>query len=152
MSDKIRGALFNILGDIEGLSVLDAFAGSGALSFEAGSRGAAHVVAIDSDRLAQKIIAGNILSLHLDSQVSLIKASANTWLQTSDNQLFDIVICDPPYNDLQTKLIMQLAGRVAPDGLLVLSWPGKIEAPKIEGVKKIAHRSYGDAQLIFYQK
>jgi 16S rRNA (guanine966-N2)-methyltransferase len=49
MSEKVRGALFNALGDIEGLTFLDAFAGSGALSFEAASRGAKSVIAIDKD-------------------------------------------------------------------------------------------------------
>jgi 16S rRNA (guanine966-N2)-methyltransferase len=60
MSDKMRGALFNALGDIDGLSVLDAFAGSGALAFEAVSRGAGHAVAIDVDKSAQRAIAENI--------------------------------------------------------------------------------------------
>ena len=49
MSDKARGGLFNALGDISGLTVLDAFAGSGALSFEAISRGAESVIAVDID-------------------------------------------------------------------------------------------------------
>ena len=48
MSEKIRGAMFNSLGDISGLTVLDAFSGSGAVAIEAFSRGAEHVVAVDS--------------------------------------------------------------------------------------------------------
>src|SRR5262245_30096392 len=82
MSDKARGALFNVLGDINDLSVLDPFAGTGALSFEAVSRGAAHATAIESDRLAQKVIQGNISSLGLQNQVKLVRAQANAWLQT----------------------------------------------------------------------
>src|SRR4051812_43097697 len=76
MSDKMRGALFNTLGDIGGLTILDAFAGSGALSFEAVSRGARHATAIDSDRSAQQTITENIRSLSLNKHVKLIKASA----------------------------------------------------------------------------
>ncbi len=53
MSDKIRGALFNVLGDLEGLDVLDAFGGSGALSFEAASRGADKIVTIERDGAAE---------------------------------------------------------------------------------------------------
>jgi len=72
MSDKARGALFNILGDISGMSVLDPFAGTGAISFEAVSRGAAGAVAIELDKQAQKVITANIASLGLIHEVKLI--------------------------------------------------------------------------------
>jgi 16S rRNA (guanine966-N2)-methyltransferase len=58
MSDKVRGAVFGVLGDIKGLSVLDAFAGSGALSIEAVSRGAKYAVAIDVDKRAHAVMIG----------------------------------------------------------------------------------------------
>lgn len=151
MSDKIRGALFNILGDIEGLTVLDAFAGSGALSFEAVSRGAASVLAIDSDRSAQKVISANIKKLRLSTKIKLIQASANAWLQTNTSKTFDIVLCDPPYNDTQQNLIERLTQSVKPEGILVLSWPGDAAPPDLVSLKKVAHRTYGDAQLIFYR-
>jgi 16S rRNA (guanine966-N2)-methyltransferase len=151
MSDKIRGALFNMLGDIEGLSVLDAFAGSGALSFEAASRGAAPITAIDNDRAAQKIIAQNIAVLRLGREVRLISASANGWLETNPEARFDIVLCDPPYNDLQPNLLNRLAKRVNEHGVLVISWPGNTTPPELSGVELIDQRSYGDAQLLFYR-
>lgn len=150
MGDKIRGALFNILGDIEGLTILDAFAGSGAVGFEALSRGARTALLIDNDRAAQRIITQNIKTLRLSRQAALVSASANSWLQTT-NTTFDIVVCDPPYNELQPNLITRLAGCINPDGVLVLSWPGGQELPAFEGLKKVAHRSYGDAQLAFYK-
>ena len=118
MSDKIRGALFNALGDIGGLSVLDAFAGSGALGYEAISRGARHVTAIDSDPAAQRAIAENITSLKLSRHIKLIRASATAWLSTTD-EAFDIVLCDPPYDDVQVALLAQLA-QWRPSG-----WPGQ---------------------------
>lgn len=152
MSDKIRGALFNMLGDIDGLTVLDPFAGSGALSFEAVSRGAAHATALDNDRAAQSIIAENILSLGLGRSVTFIKASVGAWLQTSGAPVFDIVLCDPPYNDLQENLVVRLADCTAPHGTFVISWPGSTTLPEIPGFKKVAHRTYGDAQLAFYQR
>jgi 16S rRNA (guanine966-N2)-methyltransferase len=55
MSERMRGSLFNILGDIKGKTILDAFAGSGALSFEAVSRGAVHALTLEKDKIAQKI-------------------------------------------------------------------------------------------------
>src|SRR3954470_23836038 len=75
MSDKMRGALFNVLGDIEGLTFLDAFAGSGALAFEAASRGAKAVTAIEIDNSAHKTIGQNIKALHISTQVKAVKAN-----------------------------------------------------------------------------
>lgn len=150
MSDRVRGALFNVLGDITGLTVLDSFAGSGALAFEAVSRGAAHATTIESDRAAQSIIEQNIKSLGLQKQVKSVKASASAWLATSELQQFDIILCDPPYNDLQVKLIQRIATRLASRGTLVLSWPGKMEPPQLTGLVQIEQRNYGDAQLLFF--
>lgn len=151
MSEKARGALFNVLGDVEGLTFWDAFAGSGALAFEAVSRGAHSALVTDSDRAAQKIIAQNIETLGLDETVTLVKASAGAWLDTNHNALFDIVLCDPPYNDLQENLLQRLAQRVDEDGLLVLSWPTGQEPPDLDGMQQIEHRTYGDASLVFYR-
>lgn len=152
MSDKARGALFNILGDIQGMSVLDPFAGTGALSFEAISRGAAHAIAIDSDRSAQKVIEQNIRTLGVSRQVQLIKASANAWLQTNYDDTFDLVLCDPPYDDLQPNLLSRLAQRVTPEGLLVLSWPEGQDKPEFYNFENVEQRSYGDMQLVFYRR
>jgi 16S rRNA (guanine966-N2)-methyltransferase len=152
MSDKIRGALFNILGDIEGLTVLDAFAGSGALSFEAISRGAASSVAIDNDKAAQRAIATNNKQLGTEKQVKLVRASAQAWLQTNPEARFDLVLCDPPYNDLQLNLLQSLTTCLKPEGILVISWPGNTGPPQFEDVEKVAHRVYGDAQLWFFKK
>ncbi len=152
MSDKIRGALFNTLGDLSGLTVLDAFAGSGALSFEAISRGAQSVLAIESDRAAQRTIAENIKTLDVGEDVKLISASANGWLQTNGNQQFDVVLLDPPYDDVQAPLLQRLATTVNEDGILVLSWPGDQLAPSFENLELIKERAYGDAHLIFYRR
>jgi 16S rRNA (guanine966-N2)-methyltransferase len=153
MSDKARGALFNMLGDIAGLCVLDAFAGTGALSFEAISRGAASALAIESDKPAQKVIARNIRALGLGRSVHVVAATANAWLQTApDTQTYDIVLCDPPYDDLQLNLITRLSARVAPGGLLVLSWPGNTGLPVFDGFDAVANRGYGDMQLAFYRR
>jgi len=152
MSDRMRGALFNILGDIEGLRCLDAFAGSGALSFEAASRGAAKVIAIDSDRSAQKTVQTNIAALRLQRQVTLVAASANAWLTTNPDAYFDIVLCDPPYTDLQPSLLQRLAEHVQSDGILVLSWPAQTEPPIFKHMQQVDHRKYADATLVFYRR
>jgi 16S rRNA (guanine966-N2)-methyltransferase len=153
MSDRARGALFNALGDIDGLSVLDAFAGSGALAFEAVSRGAARALAIDNDKSAQRTIAENIKVLGLSSKVKLIRSGTGAWLTTtSADEHFDLILCDPPYQDLQASLIGRLIERLASKGTLVLSWPGKADVPEFESVNLVLQKSYGDAQLLFYQR
>jgi 16S rRNA (guanine966-N2)-methyltransferase len=151
MSDKLRGALFNALGDISGLSVLDAFAGSGALSCEAVSRGASGVLAIDTDRNAQQVIASNIENLGIAKQVKLVKASIGAWLSTTDQQ-FDIVLADPPYDNLQPELLLRLAKRVKPGGLCVLSLPPDATISLSDEFKLLSHKDYGDASLRFYRR
>lgn len=152
MSDKVRGALFNMLGDIKDLTVLDAFAGSGALSYEAVSRGAGRVTAIDQDMAAQQAIAANIKALGLNDRIKLIKAPAGAWLRTTAGTNFNVVLCDPPYDDLQLSLLQRLTATVQPEGLLVLSWPGGQELPELPALTRIADRQYGDAALAIYRR
>lgn len=151
MSDKMRGALFNTLGDISGLTLLDAFAGSGALGFEAISRGAAHVTLIDNDRHAQQTIAQNITELGVKEQTKLTQASLGAWLSTT-NQQFDIILADPPYDKVQGELLEQLADRVTPGGIIVFSLPPKTELELSDSYEPAAKKDYGDATLHFYRR
>jgi 16S rRNA (guanine966-N2)-methyltransferase len=148
MSDKIRGALFNALGDIDGLTVLDAFAGSGALSFEAISRGATRATAIDNDRNAVKTLRENVTNLGLQ-QVKIISAAAGAWLTTTD-ETFDIVLADPPYDNVQPQLLKRLSERAT--NLFVASLPPKAELELGEEFELITSKNYGDAQLVFYRR
>lgn len=150
MSDKMRGSLFNALGDIEGLSVLDAFAGSGALAFEAASRGASQALAIENDAAAQRAITENINSLGLSKPVKLVRASAAAWLRTTDAK-FDIVLNDPPYENPQLPLLAQLAGRAKPGGLVVFSLPPKTSVVLPDDYALLSTKNYGDGQLVFYR-
>lgn len=152
MSDKIRGALFNALGELDGLTVLDAFAGTGALSFEAVSRGATSVIAIENDRIAQRTITENIQTLGVSSQVKLINTTAQIWQQANSDAQFDVVLLDPPYDNLQLSTIQGLVERTAADGIAVLSWPGGEPLPDFASFSCIAHKTYGDAQLGFYRR
>jgi 16S rRNA (guanine966-N2)-methyltransferase len=152
MSDKVRGALFNILGDIEGLAFLDAFAGSGALAFEAVSRGAQSVTAIDRDSSAHKVLEQNAKELGLKS-VKIIKANTGGWSIHNQEKKFDILLLDPPYKELQLDLAERLIRRhLRPGGLAVLSFPGNIKAEELADTEIAASKNYGDAQLIFYRK
>jgi 16S rRNA (guanine966-N2)-methyltransferase len=150
MSDKMRGALFTILGDITGLSTLDAFGGTGALGFEAVSRGASGAIIIEQDRTAQRAIAQNIDKLGLNKYVKLSKGTARTWLHANPDAQFDLVLLDPPYDDLQPELLAELAKLVTKDGIVIVSHPATAPAPEFVGLSQVKQRSYGDAQLLFY--
>ncbi len=152
MSEKARGAIFNMLGDIEGLTVLDAFAGSGALSFEAISRGAKNAVAIDIDNGAITTVVKSISDLGLKKSVKAIRAGVSSWSDNNPDTSFDIVLADPPFEKLQIKSVEHLVEHVNGDGVLVLSWPGALKAPEFMGLTMVAQKTYGDNQLVFYKK
>lgn len=151
MSDRVRGALFNALGDIAGLTVLDAFAGSGALGFEAISRSAAHATLIEADKSAQQTITGNIDQLAVQDRVKLVHAKAGSWLATTE-QSFDIVLCDPPYDAVNTTLLTRLADRAKPSGVVVLSLPPKHTVTLADNYDLLQQKDYGDATLSFYRR
>lgn len=152
MAERVRGALFNSLGDISGKTVLDAFAGTGALGFEAISRGAARAVLIERDRRAQQTIMQNIAALGLQNKVTLIKAGAHTWSEAHLSEKFDLVLCDPPYDKMQLSTVSDLVRHVNKNGLMVLSYPGRESAPTVNGVVVVdKSKSYGDAALAYYR-
>lgn len=152
MGERVRGALFNSLGDLSGKTVLDAFAGSGALGFEAISRGAERAVLIERDRRAQQTIMQNIQSLGLGDRVSLVRAGAHTWSESHPDDVFDIVLCDPPYDKMQLSTVSTLFRHVQKNGLMVLSYPGRESAPTVNGVVVVdKSKSYGDAALAYYR-
>ena len=151
MGERIRAALFNMLGDIQGSVVLDAFAGTGALGLEALSRGASSATFIERDRIAQKVIMNNIRLLGVEGKAKVIKASVAGWSGTAADQQFDIIFADPPYHDLQLSTVSKLTKYLKPKGLMILSHPGRESAPTVNGVVVVDNRSYGDAALAFYQ-
>lgn len=153
MSEKVRGALFNALGDIEGLTFLDAFAGTGALSIEAISRGAKSVVAIDKDGAAHVVLDKNISDLKLKGKIRPVRANAGGWSIHNMEKSFDIVLLDPPYDQIKTDQLQILINRhVKKGGLAVLSYPGHQKAPEFERSELVSEKNYGDAQLLFYRK
>lgn len=149
MSEKMRGAIFSALGDIDGLSVLDAYSGSGAISFEAISRGATSAVAVEADSKAARAIKENVRALGLESSVKVSQVRIETWHSTN-NQTYDLVFADPPYDDASQEGIEILAEHLSPGGVLVLSWPGKALLPDFKKIKLIKSNNFGDAQIAFY--
>lgn len=151
MSEKARGAIFGVLGDIKGLTMLDAFAGSGALAIEAISRGAKSAIAIEVDKGAHSIIVANLKDLGIAERVKVIRAFAGAWSTRHQAEFFDLIFVDPPYDNVPYRDLKSLPRHLAEGGTLVLSWPGKAETLKLESLTPVHQKNYGDAQLIFYQ-
>lgn len=154
MSDRMRGALFNALGDIADLTVLDAFAGSGAIAIEAVSRGARSVVAVERDKKVARTLESNIARISGFAPIKAVQANISTWLKEADDSLrFDVIVADPPYDDTQLPRIEQLIDYVVLDGLLVLSWPADDnEAPVLDGAEQLKRDSYAGGSLIYYRR
>ncbi len=116
--DRVRETLFNWLGqDLTGKSCLDLFAGSGALGFEAASRGARHVVMVESDAKVFDALASSRAALDAAS-VELRRADALEFLR-SDAGVYDVVFLDPPFKaDYWPRLVPLLPPRLAPGALV----------------------------------
>lgn len=151
MGERIRGALFNTLGDVTGQVVLDAFAGTGALGLEALSRGAAAATFVERDRVAQKVLAETIQKLGVGDRSTLIRTSVANWDETSSSPVYDLIFADPPYHDMQIATVSRLVKYLHPKGLMILSHSGRESAPTVNGVVVVDNRSYGDAALAFYR-
>lgn len=151
MSDKMRGALFNVLGDIEGLTVLDAFSGTGAIGLEAISRGSGHVISVELDKDAHKIIESNARSLQIKEGLKAVRASISGWSENNPDKKFDLVICDPPYDKLQQASLSKAVQHINDNGVFVLSWPKDEVIPEFADFSVVVHKSYGDGQLLFYK-
>jgi len=152
MSERVRGALFNILGDVSGLSVLDAYAGSGALGLESLSRGASSALLIDKDFNAYKLLRENIESLGLSGRAKAVRANCVSWLKNNPRARFDLIFLDPPYDKLNLGDIEAFTKHLNPNGLMVLSFTGRESVPTVNGVVVVDSRLYGDAALAFYRQ
>ena len=150
MGERERIALFNMIAEyLPGASVLDAFAGSGALGIEALSRGANSVLFIEKDSRACTVINNNLKNLGIDgSRGGVIKANVYQELANMTSS-FSLVVADPPYDEYDEQRIKALAQVVAkPDGILVLSHPG--ETPEMPGMKLLKTRKYASAHISIF--
>jgi len=136
-SDRVREAIFDILaslGAVEGASVLDLFAGSGALGIEALSRGAAACTFVEHERAAVEAIGANLAAVGLAGPAArVVRADALAWC-ASTTAAFDLALCDPPYRFSQWPELLA----VLPARLAVLESARPPDAPG----PFVVHRSY----------
>lgn len=152
MSEKIRGALFNTLGDIKGLSVLDAFSGTGALAFEAVSRGAKEVLAIELDKQAYSDVVKSVKILGIENKLVAVRGNIASKVRNLSSS-YDLVFCDPPFTDINRTILRRIAGATKPGGIVIYSLPDDIDLglEKAE-FKHLSTKNYGDATLQFYRR
>jgi 16S rRNA (guanine966-N2)-methyltransferase len=141
-TERVREAIFSILGDVAGARVLDLFCGSGALAIEALSRGAAEATLVDTDPRTAR---DNLESLGLSGRAATVKADAARFLRRAEPGSYDLVLCDPPYrlaDRLAADLDPLVRGVVAESGrLMIESSPDK---PLQIGLPLLTERTYGD--------
>lgn len=153
MMDKVRAAVFNRLGSdrFSGAAVLDVYAGSGALAFEALSRGASMASVIEPAKAALAAIEQNRKTLGVGWGLSVFPVTVESWLaKYPETQSYDVVFADPPYAELQVDVIERLAGLLKPDGVLVLSHSSKVPAPNLPSVGAAQTKEYGDTAISLY--
>lgn len=149
---RIRESLFDLLaGTPEGARVLDLFAGSGALGIEALSRGASHAVFVESARAPLRALRENLATLGLASRSTVVAGDALDRSSASRGP-FDLVLADPPYEDgWEQRLVDELAGRLAPGGVLALEHAADRPAPEApSGLAIWKARRYGGTSLTLY--
>lgn len=153
MSERVRGALFNIIGDkFAGTNVLDAFAGSGSLGYEALSRGAKRATFLDTSLPAREILSHNAKLLDVESRSVILRQSVKTFIERNPDAKFDIIFADPPYDNMQLSTVFLLGNLLNFNGLMVVSYLGSGEVPQVNKVVVVDNRSYGKASLAFYRK
>lgn len=153
MGEKVRGALFNMLGDIKGLNVLDAFAGSGSVAIEAISRGARHATAVDNDKSAYQTMTSNVEILDAADQLTVVQANVGSWVKRGNISKFDVVIVDSPYDKVLYLSLQKIAYAAKINAVVVYSLPTDhdFSLPKSE-FTKLSEKNYAGAALVFYRR
>lgn len=155
--DRVREAMFSILGDtVAGARVLDAWAGSGALGFEALSRGALHVTFIESDPVVIRVLRGNARALEVERRCGILAGEVAAWPRSrvSRARSVDLILADPPYGDDRCAALEQVVGTgwLRPGGRLVMESDARSgpSAPGRTGLVFDRASRYGRIRLDFY--
>ena len=156
-ADRVKESLFNILPrDFSGARVLDLFAGSGNLSIEALSRGAAHAILIDFSGRSAATIRENLRRLGLAAQTEVWTAPVARSLKSLARRRdsFDYIFLDPPYDQGLAGPSLELIGRCAllraPGTLVIEHSAREAVSPEYGPLRLHDQRRYGDTRLSFY--
>ena len=149
--DRVREAVFNLVGPVDGASVLDLYAGSGAMGLEALSRGAASAVFVESDRDACRTIKRNLDKLCLAG--AEIACSDALRFMAAERRRFDLILVDPPYDVVESvavRLALYLPAVLAENGLVALESSSRDE-PELPPLETRTSRRYGSARVTLFE-
>lgn len=151
-TDRVREALFSILGPLHGARAVDFYAGSGALGFEALSRGAEHVWFIESGKAASQVLRDNATELEFTERCTIVTREVQRCNGLLSN--LDLVLSDPPWPvSLEASAVVAkvLHGALAPGARVVLGHPFRLTLPdELPGLVKEDMRHWGDSAMSFY--
>jgi 16S rRNA (guanine966-N2)-methyltransferase len=150
--DRVREAVFNLIGPVDGMHVLDLYAGSGAMGLEALSRGAESATFVEADRAAAETIVRNVDRLGLEGATVLREdAVRKLAADAASGRRYDLVLIDPPYRMLPgvlTMLANHVPPVVEPDGLVVVESDAR-EEPELPLPKRTSRR-YGSSRVTVF--
>lgn len=154
-TDRVKESMFNLIGMFFPCKkVLDLFAGSGALSIEAISRGAKDAVCVDADKLSLDIVKRNYANLRFSENAEFFLCDALTFLSKCTDE-YDIIFLDPPYNKGLIAPVMELLnkrGLLSSDGIIVLESDNTEALPDFSGFYVFKQRKYGRTLVTLYKK
>jgi 16S rRNA (guanine966-N2)-methyltransferase len=151
-SDRVRENVFNILGPVDGATVLDLYAGSGAMGLEALSRGATRAVFVERDGDAARTIERNLDKLRLSATILRQDAVSALAAEAGAGRKYDLVLVDPPYemySDVQPQLARYLPSVLAADGVVVVETDARVE-PELPLAQRTS-RKYGQARITVFE-
>ena len=149
--DRVREAVFNLVGPVDGASVLDLYAGSGAMGLEALSRGAASAVFVESDRDACRTIKRNLDKLGLEG--AEVTSTDVLRFLAAERRRFDLILVDPPYDVVESvavRLALYLPAVLAENGLVALESSSRDE-PALPPLETRTSRRYGSARVTLFE-
>ena len=153
--DRVRENVFNILQmKVRGAKVLDLFSGSGAMAFEAISRGAAEAVLVDIDRAANAVQRQNAAKLRMEGQCRILQCDWQMAIRqlTATGERFQVIFLDPPYAMHDMVPVMEaMRPLLAEDAVILLEHEAKVFPATPDGFELYDSRKYGIAGVSFFR-
>jgi 16S rRNA (guanine966-N2)-methyltransferase len=148
-SDRVREAIFNRIGGLEGARVLDLYAGTGALGIEAASRGAASLVFVERAPRCLSVLRANLATLGLKGSARVVAGDVPRAVRRlgGAGDRFDLVLVDPPYGSDEIRRACEAlvaSGVLARGARVVVERGRRHPLPVVEGLAAVDERRYGD--------